>query len=48
MNPSWSFPCDLPLKYVRKGARFGGFLRFQESGVLGRNPMAPLDLASFW
>jgi hypothetical protein len=35
----------LPLS-VGKGARFGGFSRFRESGVLGGNPSIPLDLAS--
>jgi hypothetical protein len=30
-----------------KGVRFAGFIKFQESGVLGGNPSIPLDLASF-
>jgi hypothetical protein len=42
-----SFPCDSPLKSVSKGARFGGFLRFRVSCVLGGNPSIPLDLACF-
>jgi hypothetical protein len=41
------FFCDPPLKSAGKGARFGGFLRFRESGVLGGNPSIPLNLASF-
>jgi hypothetical protein len=32
---------------VSKGARFWGFLRFRESGVLGGNPSIPLDSTSF-
>jgi hypothetical protein len=32
---------------VSEGARFGGFLRFRVSGVLGGNPSIHLDLASF-
>jgi hypothetical protein len=32
---------------VSKGARFWGFPRFRESGVLGGNPSIPLDLVSF-
>jgi hypothetical protein len=42
-----SFPCHPSLKSVGKGAQCGGFLRFWESGALGRNPSIPLDLASF-
>jgi hypothetical protein len=32
---------------VGKGARFGAFLRFWESGFLGGNLSIPLDLPSF-
>jgi hypothetical protein len=32
---------------MSKGARFLGFLRFQEIGVLGGNSSILLDLASF-
>jgi hypothetical protein len=41
------FPCDSPPKSVNKGARFWGFLRFRESGVLGGNHSIPLDSLSF-
>jgi hypothetical protein len=38
----------IPLKNPwEKVLDFGGFFRFQESGVLGGNPSIPLDLASF-
>jgi hypothetical protein len=41
-----SFPSDSLPKSVSKGARFWGFPRFRESGVLGGNPTIPLDLTS--
>jgi hypothetical protein len=46
-NPSWFFPFDSPPKFVRKGARFWGFLGSRVRGVLGGISSIPLILASF-
>jgi hypothetical protein len=43
-----SFPFDSPPKFVGKGAQYWGFHWSRVRGVLGGNPLIPLDSNEFW